>query len=379
MAAEMQAAEAFLGSFLLPLVGGGEVHVREPLDARDLAALEDLSLLADDALAAVEAARQRRAEDLWPEPLDTRLDGGALRLAVAAHNLLYLSHPANEHWTVTHRGLQRVALFTERCLLLPLPDSPADLVLRETVVGNLRWLKRTDVDVSYWAGSRTFRGQQPPPRLLAWPRLRRVRRSSTEASWLTADLPPGQLELVGLLLRQSPLTDLLYPWRPAPPFDWLQVLPCLKWSGIARLVCHEYLRLGLERVEPYLAQAFWRLLPVEDQALRRHAVMMVAGLVSYLLAATAMAAPPDAPAPGEVAREAPDPEPQGSVGFSLPRDTLGAVLVAAAGCGLFPDRQALGDGPVAERLDRWLADYRTRTGEAGSTLAASLQLALDRR
>ena len=354
--------DAFLGQFVLPLVGGGEVHVGQPLDADDLAELCDYLALRDEQVMGIEATCLQRAAELWLFPVQPRLDATALRLMVAAHNLLFLSHPVSAKWRVGQRGRGRIEGFIRRCLELPPPASDSALVERHIFVGHLVRLRRMDTKIRFWLGSYDFVGQQPPPRLLRFPQLRRVRESRWQVSWLGSELSEAQLELLNLLFYQSPLTDLLTPDREAPPFSWLSLCPCLSSRWVARLVCHHYLERGLGEVGPALARAFWALAASQAHG-RQAALRAVCGLVAYLLALFYLTRDPTA-------------EETDRLTANTPEASLESVLVAGARCGILPPPESLADTEVAARLDQWIASSQQTLGPAADQLTHQLQAAL---
>jgi hypothetical protein len=83
---------------------------------------------------------------------------------------------------------------------------------------------RTDTTVRWWSGSAVFLGVEPPPRLQAWPQVRRVEVLRTARPLL--DLAPVAVdsdrltETLTALLSRTPLTDLATCTRSAPAFAW---------------------------------------------------------------------------------------------------------------------------------------------------------------
>ena len=199
---------------------------------------------------------------------------------------------------------------------------------------------------------------EPPARLLRWRGLRGVREERQQINLLTeAGAAPDRGQLLDRLLRQSPLTDLLAPQRPAPRFEWARVTPYLRRPSLCRLVCHCYLEAGLEQVGPHLAQAFWRL--VDDDAPgpgRAGALRAAIGLVCYLYAATAMVTGAEEPP------------------LALPEDPTAAlvsVLLASAGCGLLPPSAALAGFEIEERLGAVGPRAGPAAGRAGHRAGAA--------
>jgi len=361
--------ERFLREFLLPLIAGGELHVGKPLGAEDVAALLAEAVMPDEALLEVERARQARAAQLWLYPVATPWDQAAVHLAVAAHNVLFLSHPDCESWTASRSKLERVRRFTAELLELPPPASGEEAVARHTLVGNLLELSRVDVKLDTWAMVYSFRGMEPPQRLKRWPGLRRVSEQRRTVRWLADEpLDDVQQALVWGLLRRSPLTDLLMPARPRPAFAWLPVVDYLRWQLLARLVAQRYLELGLDQVGPTLARAFWALVRGEGSAAtggqpgaaRRDAVRTALGLITHLHAAACLTGPLEL-----------------GIDPAEPGASLAVVLAAAAECGALPEREALGAPEVAERVQQIIAGCAPVGTQVIDELAARLRAALE--
>src|SRR5262249_46018809 len=128
------------------------------------------------------------------------------------------------------------------------------------------------VRVSFWVGRREFRGQVPPARLTAWPRLRRVVEERTRTSCLSelAGDPLGGAEAVRALLQASPLTNLFTLERAEPVLEvcggeWDSglergLLAALGDPAICRLVIARWLEDGVERAGAAFAAALVRRL-----------------------------------------------------------------------------------------------------------------------
>lgn len=358
--------DSFLRDFVRPLVAGGELHVGRPLDAEDISALEAELVTTTEESLSIELARQAVASELWLYPVPTSLGRDDLALAVALHNLLFMSHPGGDRWWLRSSSQERVRAFTARCLDRPLPRGGEELVARHSLLGRFTDLTRTDVEVRFWAGRRTFQGQQPPQRLMRWRGLRGVREQRHQVRWLATELSEVQRELLAPLLRQSPLTDLLSPQRPFPTFEWLPVARHLTDRHVCRLVCHRYLEQGLEQVGPALAAAFWRLVDSVDLRIpapegSRTAVKLVVGLVVYLYALLAMAT---------------DRKDHLRVDPAHASEALPAVLMVAARCGLMPGGDALGGAELRERLAEWAGLPAAQLGETANEFTRRLEAAL---
>ena len=348
---------AFLGRFVLPLCEGGELHVGRPLGGEELAVLlRETELELHEENARLAEARARILRGLWLYPVEATWDDASARLAVAIHNLLCLGHPDLGGRRSRRARIER---FTSGLLALPSPTDLDEALRRHTLCRGVLELTRTDVELDTWAAVYTFRGQAPPPRLLRWKSLRRVREERRTVSWLAEEaMSDEQLELLRLLFEASPLTALLAPTRPRPAFDLGSVAPYLRWPAVARLCVHAYLELGLRAVGPALARAFWQIADGQTRRADR-AVELACGLVAYLFAARSFARPA---APLEVSEE-------------LDAD-LTAVLLAVADCGQLPPAEAIGDAEVARNLEKQNELTRRRLGETGQALKLRLQRSL---
>ncbi|MEM9691986.1 MAG: hypothetical protein AAGA56_05550, partial [Myxococcota bacterium] len=108
---------------------------------------------------------------------------------------------------------------------LPSCRTLEEAVSRHATFSRVLMLRRIDKSVSWWTGSASFRGQQPPARLLQWPSLRNVQidEHAVDLIDLAADLPvepERYLDVLGSWLASSPLTDIGTSHRSVPFFSW---------------------------------------------------------------------------------------------------------------------------------------------------------------
>jgi len=351
--------ERFLQGFLLPLLRGGQVRVGHALGAPELESLAAEAVLPSDTLLEVERARQVQAAGLWLYPVPVSWDRASARLAVAVHNLLFLSHPDAAGWTSRSARLDQVQRFTRGLLELPPPQSGAEAVARHTLTSALLDLHREDVVIDTWLMIYSFRGQEPPPNLRRFPHLRRVHEKRSRVQWVADEqLTEAQLKLLGRLLQVSPLTDLLTPLRPRPSFAWAPVARYLRWPLLGRLICQRYLEMGLEQVGPPLCTEFWELAASPGAG---RVVGRVLGLLVYLCSAANLAAPSAVPV------FHPDHD---------PLTQLPTVLAVASQCGLLPE--AAMDPPLYRRLQQIAAERaKTLDAQTLNALAARLRAALE--
>ncbi len=335
----MKAAGSFCSGFILPLLNGGEVQVGPPLDSTDLAALTAEAHVASSEVLEIETARQALAAELWLYPIHTPLDLHALQLCLGIHNLLLLSHPNARQPRLSGSSWSRMEAFTSRMLDLAPPKTAEEIIARHTLTHNLLSLSRSDVDLECWVASYSFKGMTPPPRLLRWRRLRRVRERRTEISWPEdAALTELQLTWLTQILRASPLTNLLDPLRTIPPCSWINLAETLQWPGISRLVAHRYLELGVLEVAPALVSSFWELVKTAPSTRWRRAVLFVAGLMFHLYTSAIFFDKHE----DEDAREA-----------LTPHTPLLPALAACRKCGLVPPVSSL-PPTLVEHLNRRL-------------------------
>jgi hypothetical protein len=247
----------WLHHFVLPLVAGGDVRVAHVVGARELKSLVESDFTRDETGTRIAEARHAIASELVLAPPEPTLDEEALRLAGAMQNLLFLLHPGTNAPSVRRSRLRAVSAYATELATLPLPDLDLDdsrtaarvLAERHSMLHHLFDLGRDDVRVSFWAGKREFHGAEPPPRLLKWPEVRRVREERwrvTVAGEAMAD-PLGK-PIITALLAASPLTDLFEPSRLEPRFDLLPLVPWLRLPEVARAVADRWLGAGLQDV-----------------------------------------------------------------------------------------------------------------------------------
>jgi hypothetical protein len=246
-------ANRLFDDFLAPLVLGGEVRPGRPIGARAALALGRNQTPIDmDRVAHVELARTRTARRLVPVDRAERATEAEWALAAALHDLVQTAHPGFD--AVFRRGgpprlLDLVNLTLER---VPSPSSLGEALARHTWFARMFEMVRIDTVVHWWVGSRTFLGVEPPPRLSAWPELRRVHVDKSPRSIM--DLP-GAGAAVDLrrfsdaltrFLAKTPLTDLATCHRTAPAFVWSRESLGLVGTDAGRTLAARALFLSLD-------------------------------------------------------------------------------------------------------------------------------------
>ncbi len=285
----------FLGSFVRPLLSGGDVIVGKPLRPRerDLWSGDVGTLRERD----VVLARLRRAQLLIADPDLPDPDGDELSLWLGLHNLLVFDHPDRPRVWARSSTWRRLEGATRTLLTLPAPTTPAEAVVRHVSVGAFVELARADTIVPTPAGDVRFRGQDARPRRLR-PAPTQSGPREESVAWLPQPHAPETERLVEDALRASPLTCLLRPLVAPPGWSPLMSADVLRERGYARAVCHLW-----------SAQKDWS----------RIGGAVMAALLPSLPGATTSEAPP-VPVAGRLALP-------GAVVPASPRD-LGAVVGA---------------------------------------------------
>lgn len=361
---------AFAEGFLSPLVAGGTLHVGAPLGRAGLDKLREAKL--DGRLVAeIDAARSAVAAELLYDPIPPRLDLEALRLAVAAHDLLFLFHP--RAGGARERKLADVAAYASALGRLEATTDADTLAARHSVLHLFPDLERTDVMVSFWVGRREFHGQEPPRRLTAWPSVRRVREDRRRVGcFVEAASHPLGAEVVRALFDGSPLTDLLHPVRIEPRLDLARHRAVLAVPEVARLVAYAWLEEGLDKVGGALATATLAALDANAAPTARFVCSFLSHL--HLCALLGLGAP--LPAEGARERRGPPPLPHFPVGAdNALRDFYGLYAALHRST---PELAAPADVRADPRLARRVADYAgqcaaacgaTRVGELAALVA----------
>jgi hypothetical protein len=181
-------------------------------------------------------------------------------MSAALHDLLQAANPVFDavlRRRAAARILEVAAAALER--VAP-PASVRDALSRHTWFGRVLEVSRTDTAVSWWSGSRTYLGVEPPARLKAWPELRRVNVIATPRPLL--ELGPLAVDrarlgdAVARLLARTPLTDLATCTRASPAFAWSDATLALVATPAGRtLALRALARLPATEVDAALGRA----------------------------------------------------------------------------------------------------------------------------
>jgi hypothetical protein len=249
--------------FLAPLVLGGDLTPGPAVGALAALSLEGSIVAVDrDVRSAVDVARVRVARRLVPMDTLDGPDADEWALAGALHDLVHALHPS-------FRGVLREAVpdklldFADQVVERVRPaGSLGDALSRHSYFARAFAIERTDTVVSWWTGSRWFLGSAPPPRLLAWPELRRVHSDTTTHTLAALVLGASTKRRARFdasltrLLAKVPLTDLATAARPSPAFAWSDATLALFATPHARTVALRALALGpLDDVDAALGRA----------------------------------------------------------------------------------------------------------------------------
>ena len=252
MADSLQArAEELFRHFMAPLVLGGELRPGRILGAKKALAIGaertigDIDLAAHVSLARVRIARKIAPVDRAPPP--TAADWA---LAAALHDLVQSTHPSFEGTFRSNAPARIVQLASMTIARVAAPRDAAEALWRHTWFSRALEMTRTDTKVSYWIGAQTFRGSEPPPRLMTWPELRRVhvqRAAQNVAELARVDRLQPYQDVLARWLSKSPLTDLAHAHRALGAFVWTEPAIALVANPVGRTLAARALRFDASR------------------------------------------------------------------------------------------------------------------------------------
>lgn len=228
MAANFDAVAAHLfEGVMAPLVLGGSMRPDRVIGLRVAVAIGTAPLkvsVAPELLGRVEDARVRRARMLLPIDRFGLPTAAEWTLAAALHDILQCANP-RLNTTLRRGAAARLAKLAGHTIdqVAP-PTNLHEALSRHAWFARVLDIARTDTAVSWWSESRVFLGVEPPSRVQAWPRLRRVRVTRTSRPFLELSPLPVErailVRAVSDLLTRTPLTDLATCTRATPPFAW---------------------------------------------------------------------------------------------------------------------------------------------------------------
>ncbi|HEY1958397.1 MAG TPA: hypothetical protein VGH28_22425 [Polyangiaceae bacterium] len=218
-------ADRLFRDLMAPLVVGGELRPGRPIGGKNALALGPFTDTIDkELLAHVDLGRVRVARRLAPVDRLAAPTAADWALAAVLHDLVQCAHP-DLRVRPSSRLLQIATMTADR---VAGPASVGEALARHAWFSRALEITRTDTEVSFWVGKRTFLGQDPPSRLLAWPDLRRVHVDKSPRPLLELPGAGGHVDAptfgagVSAWLKKTPLTDLATCVRAAPAFTWSQ-------------------------------------------------------------------------------------------------------------------------------------------------------------
>lgn len=215
-----------------------------------------------DQHAHMQLARVRVARKLTPVDRFEALCGQEWALLAALHDIVQTSHPDLTGVLRSKLPGKLLDLVGVTLGRIAAPASLGEALSRHTLVSRMFEITRTDTVVSWWLGKSEFRGEAPPERLSAWPKLRRVNVAQSPRPLMSLPLHGGGVEperfelAVRALLSKSPLTDLATAGREAPRFAWSAETLALTGARAGRTLALRALAAQVEeRVDEELGRA----------------------------------------------------------------------------------------------------------------------------
>ena len=221
-----QLADRLFSTFVAPLVLGGEMNLGRPIGFRRAFTMSVDHRPSDTpAWTNVGIARVRVARVLSPVDSLAEIGPAEWALLAALHDIVQSTHPQLATRFGGRRARALVALSAKTLEHVPDVAHTGEALMRHTLFSRMLQIARTKTKVSWWTGSATFIGTEPPGRLTAWPEARRVQIDKdpqrleriSEMGTLHRTLMEGALQL---LLKRTPLTDWATLTRTWPAFTF---------------------------------------------------------------------------------------------------------------------------------------------------------------
>jgi hypothetical protein len=247
---------------MAPLVLGGPLRPGHAIGARVGLSLGhgDRPLVDRDLESRVQVGRVRRARHLAPVDTVGAMTPAEWALGAMFHDLLQVSNPTFDAALRRSSAARILEIAEEGIERVPAPVNVRDALGRHTFFARALEVTRTDTAVSWWVGSRTYLGVDPPARLQLWPDLRRVTVVATPHPLLElGPLAIDRSRLVDVVARwlgRTPLTDLATCARAAPAFVWTEASIALAATHAGRtLALRALARLPAMDVDAALGRA----------------------------------------------------------------------------------------------------------------------------
>lgn len=220
--------EAFVGGFLAPLFGATVLddqhakhrdgvllaQITRPLPPALLDHFELASLSKPEVEQTMLEGLHAAAGELMPTDHLRFPERGAMAIAMAAHDLFWLTDPAHDR--AFARGARtKVLTFVDALIdAVPIPRSREEAIVRHVILERLLELEREDTVVKNWAYTYRFFGRPPAANVVAMPKLRFVRQQHTRKGLVdlcAADTELGLPARLRSLISRSPVTALVRP------------------------------------------------------------------------------------------------------------------------------------------------------------------------
>lgn len=291
MAEALQArAEELFAHFMAPLVLGGELRPGKLLGGRRALAIGvertvvDADLAAHLALGRIRVARKIAPIDRIGAPTPSEW-----ALAAILHDLVQATNPKLEGTFTRGPGARVLEIARLTIDRVPPPADVGEALSRHTLFARALDIGRADTKVSYWIGSGTYLGVDPPERLTAWPSVRRVHVDRTVTKLMT--LPHANDvgvfgEALAAWLALSPLTDLASADRDLPAFSWSPSTLALVRSDVGRTLAVRALRFAAPARALDAIERATKALAERDSSLASSAIALVDEARFYERAAT---------------------------------------------------------------------------------------------
>ncbi len=268
-----QFAEDLAERLLLPLVVGGRLEPLPPIgEARAVVISEMPPNVVGESGPGLERARLAVIRRLCPVDDVMDFDSCEWLIACAVNDLLQATSPFLVGTFGKNRPRRMVEMVEGTLDRVTEPKTLARALMRHSLLSRLLELVRVDTEVSWWVGSETVRGIEPPARLVSWPSLRRVRTEQTKVG--LAEMPGEQpwadvwIRALARVVAASPLTDLQSLGRRSPPFSMTGSTLGLLQTHAGRAVAARAIERGRfrGRAPELLRQAAEAVARVDDDA-----------------------------------------------------------------------------------------------------------------
>ncbi len=250
MASESATVSGLFERVAKPLLLGGPFRPLDPIGpakAPEVAQQAFQGLTAAD-LSWISVARVRQARRLCPVDALPAMGADEWLMIVALNDLIRSTDPEVKGLFSPGKATQIVQGALGILAQVSGARTVGQTLARHATFARVMSLQRTDTTVSWWCGSSVFAGRTPPPRLLSWPEVRRVRtqRATLDVATMGAGhkgMQEAYEEAQRALLARTPLTDLATAGRAAPSFVWTSPTVSMM-SGPGRQLALRALRLG---------------------------------------------------------------------------------------------------------------------------------------